>query len=205
MTRVDGAVRVVMALAVACVAAVAAWVSYWHCVALVLAYGEDVVTARIMPATVDGLVVAASLVLLDCARHGRPAPLLARAMLAAGIAATLAANISQGLSYGLVGAVVAGWPALALVGTGELALFLVRSPVAVVTPASVTGDTADDIPATDDATDASDATEPRQAPDRLTLVRRIVADDPTVRGPELAQQLGVSVRTAQRLRAQVTA
>ena len=55
------------------------------------------------------------------------------------------------------------------------------------------------------ATDASDATEPRQAPDRLTLVRRIVADDPTVRGPELAQQLGVSVRTAQRLRAQVTA
>jgi Protein of unknown function (DUF2637). len=192
VTRVDGAVRVVMALAVTCVAAVAAWVSYWHCVEVVQAHGEDVVTARIMPATVDGLVIAASLVLLDCARHHRPAPVLARVMLGVGIVATLAANVSHGVAYGLVGTVVAGWPALALVGTGELALLLVRSPVVV--PGLAAG-----VPDDTDATETTPYAPPeRQAGDRLAVVRQIVAADPTVTGTELARRLGVSARTGQR-------
>jgi hypothetical protein len=42
---------------------------------------------------------------------------LARWLLGLGIAATLAANVAHGLGYGLIGAAVAAWPAVALVGS----------------------------------------------------------------------------------------
>ena len=81
---------------------------------------------RLVPATIDGLVYA---------QHGRavrgpapdtstlPGPLAARA----GIAATLTANMAQGWSHGPVGAVVAAWPAVSLVGSYELLVWLVRT------------------------------------------------------------------------------
>jgi hypothetical protein len=61
------------------------------------------------------------------ARHRLPVPRLARWMLALGIAASLAVNAAQGLSHGLVGAVVAAWPALALVGSYELLAWMIRT------------------------------------------------------------------------------
>jgi hypothetical protein len=44
---------------------------------------------------------------------------LARWLLGLGIAATLAANAAHGLGHGAVGAAVAAWPAIALVGSYE--------------------------------------------------------------------------------------
>ena len=44
-----------------------------------------------------------------------------------GIAATLAANVAHGLGHGLVGAAVAAWPAVALVGSYELLMMVIRS------------------------------------------------------------------------------
>jgi hypothetical protein len=43
------------------------------------------------------------------------------------IAATLAANVAHGLGHGLAGAAVAVWPAVALVGSYELLMMVVRS------------------------------------------------------------------------------
>ena len=43
-----------------------------------------------------------------------------------GIVATLAANVAHGLSHGIIGAVVAAWPALALVGSYELLMVIIR-------------------------------------------------------------------------------
>ena len=68
-----------------------------------------------------------SMVLLDAARRQVAAPRLARWLLAAGISATLAANVAAGLHFGPVGAVVAAWPALALVGSYELLMLIIRS------------------------------------------------------------------------------
>jgi hypothetical protein len=79
---------------------------------------------------VDGLIYCASLVLLDSARRGVRPPVIARWLLAAGIGATLFANVAAGLSWGLLGAVVAAWPALALVGSYELLMALVRGQAA---------------------------------------------------------------------------
>jgi len=50
---------------------------------------------------VDGLILAASLVLLHEARNGRDTPRLARLTLWLGIAATIGANIAYGAGYGL--------------------------------------------------------------------------------------------------------
>ena len=71
---VDRAIRVSTAIAVLAVAGVAAYVSYWHAYAVVCAHGETGVTARLEPATIDGLVYASSMVNLYAARHRLPVP-----------------------------------------------------------------------------------------------------------------------------------
>ena len=53
---VDRAIRLSTALAVLAVAGIAAYVSYWHAYAVVRAHGESGITARLEPATIDGLV-----------------------------------------------------------------------------------------------------------------------------------------------------
>jgi len=125
--RVDRAIRVSTAIAVLAVAGVAAYVSYWHAYAIVCAHGETRVTARLEPATIDGLVYASSMVNLYAARHRLPVPALACWLLALGIVATLAANMAQGWSHGPVGAVIAAWPAASLVGSYELLVWIIRT------------------------------------------------------------------------------
>jgi hypothetical protein len=126
----DRAIRVSTAVAVLAVAGVAAYVSYWHAYAVVCAHGETGVTARLEPATIDGLVYACSMVNLYAARHWLPVPALARWLLALGIVATLAANMAQGWSHGPVGAVIAAWPAVSLVGSYELLVWIIRTAAA---------------------------------------------------------------------------
>jgi hypothetical protein len=75
---------------------------------------------RFIAADGEGVVYASSMVILYAARHRLPVPGLAQWMLALGIVASLAVNVAQGWSHGLVGAVVAAWPAVALVGAYEL-------------------------------------------------------------------------------------
>jgi hypothetical protein len=122
-------------LAVTSIAGVAGWVSYEHALAVVRAHGESGAVAMAYPVTVDGVIYSASMVLLDSARRGMESPALARWLLAAGIGATLLANIAAGLRFGVVGAVVAAWPALALVGSYELLMLMIRREAA---PAAVT-------------------------------------------------------------------
>jgi len=123
----DRLIGVTTALAVAAVAAVAAVISYRHAYELVSTHGETGVTARLVPFTVDGLILAASMLILDASARQRPVPPLARWCLGAGIAATVGANLAHGLGRGLIGALVSAWPALALAGSFELLLTLVRT------------------------------------------------------------------------------
>ena len=136
MTGTDRTIRWSTAAAVIGVAVVAAVVSYEHAYALVRAHGETGWTARLIPLTVDGLIWASSMVLLDSARRGVRVPALARWLLGLGIAATLAANVAHGLGHGPVGATVAAWPAVALVGSYELLMVVIRGtqPVAHISP-----------------------------------------------------------------------
>jgi Protein of unknown function (DUF2637) len=127
VSAADRAIRVSTAVAVLGVAGIAAYVSYWHAFEVVRAHGESGITARLEPATIDGLVYSSSMVVLYAARHRLAAPPLARWLLALGIVATLATNVAHGWSHGPVGAAVAAWPAASLVGSYELLLWLIRT------------------------------------------------------------------------------
>ena len=73
-SSIDRAIRLSTAAAVLAVAGIAAYVSYWHAYAVVRAHGETGITARLEPATIDGLVYASSMVVLYSARHRGPVP-----------------------------------------------------------------------------------------------------------------------------------
>jgi len=69
-----------------------------------------------IPLTIDGLVYAASMVILHSARVEVKAPPLAWMLLWLGITSTLAANVAHGWQNGLVCSIVAAWIAVTLVG-----------------------------------------------------------------------------------------
>ena len=74
MKAADRVIRWSTALAVLGVAAVAAVASYEDAYYLVRAHGEDGWTARMVPLTVDGLIYATSMVMLDSARRATQVP-----------------------------------------------------------------------------------------------------------------------------------
>jgi hypothetical protein len=126
---VDGgtAIRLTAAVSVLGVAAIAAVVSYTHIYDLAVAHHESGTAARLLPVSVDGLIVSASMTLLDAARKRLDAPPVAYLMLWLGVGATVAANIAFGLPYGRLAAIVAAWPAVSFVGSVEMALTLARN------------------------------------------------------------------------------
>jgi Protein of unknown function (DUF2637) len=125
--RGDWLVRWCAVLAVVAVAGVAGYISYWHAVEVVTQHGETAVRGHLYPVVIDGIIVAASMVVLDAARHRERAPLLSWSLLGAGIGVTLAANVTYGVAFGLAGALWAAWPALGFVGCFELLMMLVRA------------------------------------------------------------------------------
>jgi hypothetical protein len=122
----DKAIRVSTAGVVTAVAGFAAVVSYSHIYDLARAHGQSGTAARLLPLSVDGLILAASLVMLHEARSGHSAPVRAYLMLGLGVAATVAANVLYGLGFGALGAVISAWPAVAFVGAVEMCMWLIR-------------------------------------------------------------------------------
>lgn len=110
------------------VAAVAGWVSYWHAVEVVRRYGaEQEPAVHLIPLTIDGMIYASSMAKLWAARYRLKPGLLSRTALLVGIAATLAANVLRGLEHGPLAATIAAWPAVALIISYELTMWVVRS------------------------------------------------------------------------------
>jgi uncharacterized protein DUF2637 len=183
VTVTERVIRWSTAGAVVGVAAVAAAASYEHAYALVRAHGEAGWTGRMVPLTLDGLVYASSMVMLDAARRKTQVPALARWLLGLGIAATLAANVAHGLGHGPVGAAVAAWPAVALVGSYELLMMVIRGSQAL--PDGASGSTTIPDPLSGQAVEVF---ADQLAADRVPSVRAIRA------------QLHVGQPRAQRLR-----
>ncbi len=189
----DRAVRWTAVLAVVAVAGVAAYVSYWHAVEVVTGHGEPGMVGHLYPVVIDGIIVAASMVLLDAARHREDAPPLAWWLLGAGIAVTLAANVAYGARFGLPGALWAAWPAAAFVGCYELLMLLVRAS------AKRTGETAQEAGQT--APDAVLAPIPADAQDAalMALKATLAAGNP-LSGRQLETRFGLSRAEATKVR-----
>lgn len=121
--------------------AVAAIVSYRHGYEVVTAHGEPPATALLVPLCADGLVLIASMMMLSAAYRAERPHWLVKTALVMGILATLAVNILHGIAYGVVGAVIAGWPAAALIIAVELLMLSVRQAASrSAVPAKTTAD-----------------------------------------------------------------
>lgn len=74
---------VVRIVATAAIAGIAAWVSYWHMAAVANQYGESGASGYLLPITVDGLIVVASVSLVELAGRIRTMETAAEAETAA--------------------------------------------------------------------------------------------------------------------------
>jgi len=111
---------VVTVAAVLLVAAVAAIVSYAHMREVATRAGEGW-RALLLPLSVDGLVIAASMTLVTRRRAGVPGGGLAWVALLGGVGASLAANVAAA-DPSVTARLVAAWPALAFAVAFELLL-----------------------------------------------------------------------------------
>ena len=123
----DRLVRVSSVAVVVAVALGAAFVSYRHAYELVHSHGEIGAAAAVGPATVDGMIYASGMVLLQAARYRQRPPLLAHFGLWLGILATVGANVAHGAGHGWVGALVSAWPAVALIVSYEQLMRIIRA------------------------------------------------------------------------------
>jgi len=130
--------RAATTAAVLLVAVIAAVVSFVHIEHLAVTHGQTKLAAVLLPVSIDGTVAGASLVMVRAARARLGTPWLARVMLALSVAATLAANVAYGVRFGITGALLSGWPAVAFVGSAEMAIGMVRR-VRRATPAPAAG------------------------------------------------------------------
>jgi len=167
----DRLITALAAVAVVAIAVVAAIVSYRHALTVARDHGETGATAYMTPITIDGLVVVASMVMLDAARRRQHPPGLAWCALAMGIGATLAVNILYGVQHGPVGAVIAAWPAVALTIAVELLMGMIRrravpapAPLPVPVPVAEGGTAPAAAPATAAIAPATAAIAPAIAP-----------------------------------------
>lgn len=117
-------IRYVATVAVSAVALVAAIVSYEHMRTVALAAGEDW-RSWLLPISVDGQVVAATLTAWQARRAGRRIAFMTKLALAVGLLVSVAANAGvpylpeSGTVPAELSAAVAAWPPLALALAAE--------------------------------------------------------------------------------------
>jgi Protein of unknown function (DUF2637) len=106
------------------VAAIAAIVSYSHIYDLGRAHGGTGVAARLLPLSVDMLILVGELMLLHEGDRKSARFALGWVLVGSGVLATLAANVTYGAQFGAVGAIIWGWPAYSfiLVAAGMVAI-----------------------------------------------------------------------------------
>ena len=186
--------RPLTAATVLLVATIAAVVSYRHVATLALDYGQPRLAAFLLPLSIDGMVATSSLVMLRAARAQVSAPWLARTGLVLAVAATLAANVASGAAHGWPGALLAGWPAVAFVVSAETAISMSRRrPATTVRPWA---------PATAKARPRSPAKRPTSTDTEAAALAALAAN-PAMTAKDLATTIGVSERTARRVRARL--
>lgn len=113
-------------IAVVGVAAIGFAISYSHMFDWALANGEPEWRATLFPLSVDGSILAASLVLYADSRAGRRASLLAYFITVIGIGWSIGANIGHGWISWIAAMLIAGWPPIAMALSVELFFKFIR-------------------------------------------------------------------------------
>jgi len=111
--------RIARNISAGTVASIAGYASYWHQVHVALMAGERPELAHIIPFSVDGVLVVASVAMVDARREGRKPSWQTKIGFAMGIAASVGANVMSA-NPTLLGRTVAAWPAVALLLVVEM-------------------------------------------------------------------------------------
>jgi len=199
----EWATRATTAAAVLLVAAVAAIVSFAHMWTVADRAGEQW-RAWLLPLSVDGLVIAGSMVLLTRRRAGLPGGRLAWCALLGGVGASLAANIAAAEPTATA-RVVAAWPALAFAVAFELLLQQRRVPAVdpVDEPVGGSSPTADPVvdgPVEVDEPEVEPAVEPDPVAARIAeLVSAARTEGRPVGRRTVARELGITEYAAGQL------
>ena len=192
--RGDRAFTAVTMAVVAFVAAIAASASYQHQYELAIRHGQAHWVAAMLPFSVDGMIVSATLVLWYAARRRHPRPWGAWLVLMAGVAATAVANLAAGTRHGWawLGPGISVWPAAAFVAAYEMAVWLVRKNQDPRHPAP--GGSAVPSPVPSDAENAA-----------LMALRATIAAGNPLSQNQLMERFGLTRAQAAKVRQQVTA
>jgi len=179
----------------ATVATIAAVVSYAHMRDLAAAAGQSPALAALLPLSVDGLVVVASVALVD----GRTRKLSAWLAFFLGVSASIVANVLAARPD-LVSRAVSAWPSLSLLLTIEVIARGGKPSTSVIMPSRRPA------PAVDRAREPRPLTKPAarkpSAAKRPTTsaqrVAKAAANKPGASVAELARHLGLSESTVRR-------
>jgi len=203
------------------VATIAAVVSYSHIYDLGRAHGGSGVAARLLPLSVDMLILVGELMLLhEADKKGRRFG-LGWLLVWSGILATLAANVTYGYQYGILGAVIWGWPAYSFIlAAGGMVAVVKRGASRDSVGQEATAPPSADTPAPapvrvdrkQDKTIPSAMDKPQAAPrtktDRQTAMDRardVIRRSPGLTNEEAAKRARVSAKTVQRARTAIGA
>ena len=127
--RADGLMFIVVALLNAAMVAVVAFSGSWqHQYELSIHLGQARWVAGMQPLSVEGLIVAATLVIWFAARYKHGIPWGAYLVLAAGVGQTVLMNLGADHPdrWPWLGPEISVWPAVAFVAAYEMAVWLVR-------------------------------------------------------------------------------
>jgi hypothetical protein len=127
--RADLVIRRTTVVTVFVLAVIAAAVSYGHMHTLALRHGQEAWSAALLPLSVDGMIVAASLALLSDSRRGERGGILPWTLLVIASGASLAANVAAA-DPTFISRVISAWPPFALIGAYEMLIRQIRHSVA---------------------------------------------------------------------------
>jgi hypothetical protein len=209
--------RASMWILAAGVAAIAAIVSYSHIYDLGRAHGGSGVAARLLPLSVDMLILVGELMLLHEADAKGRRFILGWVLVWSGILATLAANVTYGAAYGIAGAVIWGWPAYSFIlAAGGMVAVVKRGavreddrgaadiepPAAMDRAADKAPDKAPDTPAPKDI-DKPQVARTAKRVTGLDKAADIIRRNPALSNADVAKRAGVSEKTVTRARGTV--
>jgi hypothetical protein len=191
------------------VAAVAAVVSYAHMQSLAADHGERW-RSYLIPLSVDGMLVASTLAIVDRRRAGLSAGWVPWFGLSLGILASLAANVAAARPDGIA-RVIAAWPPVAFAVAVETLVIVLRGTAKGVQSMPTLPEPV--IRAQEPEVIAQRKSPPPSKPKRITptpdktsaetKARALVAENPTIGRRALAQRTGVSEYVARTLLAEV--
>ncbi|MGC1212625.1 MAG: DUF2637 domain-containing protein [Micromonospora sp.] len=183
--------------AAAVVAAVAGTASYRHIYDVATGAGEHRGVAAVLPLAIDGLIVVATLAMLEDKRQERRPRLAARLALAFGVTATLAANVASAQPTATA-RLVAAIPAISFLLAVEV---LSQKGKPMVKLASPQAPAVEPPPAEVVVAEPPVAVEPSRpgiAPETAVRIAAAMAAKPGADRDEVAATAGVSARTVRR-------